>query len=468
MLGGEIKVESKIGEGSTFTLYLPLQPERRQIIPDSNVENRKSKLITQDPSLEAIRPKLTGQYRNHESLPDDRENIKKGDQTVLVIEDDLSFAKILLNQCHKKGFKCLFSDSGGVGLEMVKKYEPDAIILDVRLPDIDGWVVLDVLKKDPKLRHIPVHMMSVEEEIFNAVQRGAIGYITKPVRKEQLEEAFEKLKTLINKSIKHLLLVEDDEAQVKRIKKLIGNGDVQITEIMKGKDVIGALKSSNFDCVILDLLLPDMSAFQILEALEKQNEINVPPIVVYTAKDLTREEDEKLRKFADSIIIKGTKSEERLLDETSIFLHRVVGRMPKKKQKMITDLYDKDVMFKGKKVLLVDDDMRNIFGLTEVFRKRGLKALKAENGQIALDILKKEPDVDIVLMDIMMPVMDGYEAMKEIRAQKKFWKLPIIALTAKAMNEDRGKCIAAGANDYLPKPIDLKRLISMMRVWLYR
>jgi len=469
LLGGEIKVESKIGEGSTFTIYLPLQPERRQIIPDSNVENRKSKLETQDPGLEAKRPKLAGQNLNHESLPDDRENVKKGDQTVLVIEDDLNFAKILLNQCHKKGFKCLFSDNGEAGLEMVKKYKPDAIILDVRLPDIDGWVVLDVLKKDPKLRHIPVHMMSVEEEIFNAVQRGAIGYITKPVQKEQLEEVFEKLTPLIDKSIKRLLLVEDDDVQRSKIKDLIGNGDVQITEVSKGKDVFGALKSDNFDCVVLDFLLPDMTALQVLEKLEKQKEIiEIPPLVVYTSKDLTREEDEKLRKFADSIIIKGTKSEERLLDETSIFLHRVVGRMPKKKQKMITDFYDKDIMFKDKKVLLVDDDMRNIYALSEVLKKRGLKALKAENGQIALGMLEKEPDVDLVLMDIMMPVMDGYEAIKEIRAQKKFWKLPIIALTAKAMNEDRGKCIAAGANDYLPKPVDLKRLISMMRVWLYR
>jgi CheY-like chemotaxis protein len=297
---------------------------------------------------------------------------------------------------------------------------------------------------------------------------GAVGYLKKPVKKEDLEAAFHKLDDVSSKEVKNLLVVEDDKNLRKSIIKLIGNGDVCAEEAANGEETIRALKSKTFDCMILDLGLPDMTGFQLLKALEAEESVTIPPVIVYTGRELTREEDAQLRKYAESIIIKGVKSEERLLDEASLFLHRVVSNMSEKKRQMITSLHDTDVMFKDKTILVVDDDMRNVFALSRVLEEKGMLVLKAENGQKALKVLKDTPAVDLVLIDIMMPVMDGYETMKRIRAQETFRKLPIIALTAKAMKEDKTRCIAAGASDYLPKPVDVNRLSSMMRVWLYR
>ena len=461
LLGGEIQLISEVGKGSTFILYLP-------------IETGKVELGTRNLELEtAKKPNSNTQvqlsnFKSPASIPDDRDSISADEKAILVIEDDPKFARLLLKQCHERGLKCLATPFGEEGLELAEKYLPEAIILDIKLPGIDGWTVLEILKENPKIRHIPVHVMSVEDPSMEAFRRGAIGYLQKPVKKEDLEAAFHKLDDIFSKKVKNLLVVEDDKNLRKSIIKLIGNGDVFADEAANAAETILALKSKTFDCMILDLGLPDMSGFQLLKALETEERLTIPPVIVYTGRELTREEDTQLREYAESIIIKGVKSEERLLDEASLFLHRVVSKLPEKKRQMITSLHDTDVMFKDKTVLVVDDDMRNVFALSKVLGEKGMRVLKAENGQRALDVLKEAPALDLVLMDIMMPVMDGYETMKRIRAQETFRKLPIIALTAKAMKEDKTRCIAAGASDYLPKPVDVNRLSSMMRVWLYR
>lgn len=472
LLGGEIHLQSEEGKGTTFTVYLPLLlPEKTEMPKPDPDDPPAPSPVPQDAPPEI--PDVPAENEPSEfdfeisKVPDDREDLKKDDETVLIIEDDPEFAKILLDHCHQKGFKGLVSMTGEAGLSLAEKHEPVAIILDIKLPGISGWVVLDTLKANAKTRHIPVHMMSAEVSDFDAFKKGAIGFLSKPAKKEELEVAFRNLEEFINKNIKDLLVVEDNAVMREGIRQLIGNGDVKTTEAETGEEAIRLLKEKNFDCMVLDLGLPDMTGSDLLTKLEAEKEIRVPPVIIYTGKELTREEEETLRKYANSIIVKGARSEERLLDETALFLHRVVDKMPQENQKMLTSLHDRDSMFVDKNVLLVDDDMRNVFALSKVLKDKGMNILKAENGEKALKVLEEEPDVDLVLMDIMMPVMDGYETMKNIRAQEQFKKLPIIALTAKAMKGDRGKCIAAGASDYLPKPVDIERLLSMMRVWLY-
>ena len=466
LLGGEIQMESEVGKGSMFTLYLPID------IAKSKLEDGNLKLETGNWKLERRETQeaefQVSSIKSPPSIADDRDSLSEDEKAILVIEDDPKFAGLLLKLCQDRGLKCLATPFGEEGLELAEKYLPAAIILDIKLPGIDGWTVLETLKESPKIRHIPVHIMSVEDPSMEAFRKGAIGYLQKPVKKEDLEAAFYKLDELSSKEVKNLLVVEDDKNLRKSIVKLMGNGDVCAEEAATGEETIRALKSKTFDCMILDLGLPDMSGFQLLKALEAEEGLTIPPVIVYTGRELTREEDAQLREYAESIIIKGVKSEERLLDEASLFLHRVVSKMPEKKRQMITSLHDTDAMFKDKTVLVVDDDMRNVFALSRVLEGKGMRVLKAENGQRALELLRDTPAVDLVLMDIMMPVMDGYETMKRIRAQETLRKLPVIALTAKAMKEDKTRCIAAGASDYLPKPVDVNRLSSMMRVWLYR
>jgi len=462
LLGGEIQLSSQVGHGSTFTLYIPmvLQPAEPQIEeppPSRQFERREIRPVHAVPRKKPIA-----------NIPDDRDCLEVGEKTILVIEDDANFAGLLLKQCHDRGFKCLASATGEEGLELAKKFSPAAVILDLRLPGLDGWAVLEMLKDDPDIRHIPVHIMSVEDSTIEAFRRGAIGYLRKPVSKGELEKAFGRLEAVFNRAMKDLLVVEDDAGLRKGIIKLVGNGDVHADEAATAQESIEKLRSKKYDCMILDLGLPDMSGFELLKKLEAEEHALIPPVIVYTGKDLTREEEIELNKYAESIIIKGVRSEERLLDEASLFLHRVVDRLPEKKRRMITNLHNTDVMFQNKRVLMVDDDMRNVFALAKVLEEKGMEVLKAENGQKALDLLEKSGEVDLVLMDIMMPGMDGYETMKRIRAQAKFEKLPIIALTAKAMKEDRARCIAAGASDYLSKPVEVNRLFAMLRVWLYR
>lgn len=462
LLGGEIRVRSVVGEGSAFTLLLPVAAK-----PPSQTEERKrQESLTPMPEMRAseISEADTSAY----SIQDDRENLGENDTVLLIIEDDLKFAEILLNQCRDRGFKCLATPNGSDGLELAVRHLPSGIILDLHLPDMDGRSVLTALKENTATRHIPVHIISADEKSPDALRQGAVGFLTKPVSQEQLDGIFLRFREFSDKDVRELLVVEDDEPTRKAVTDLIGNGDVRITGAASGQEAFELFQSASFDCMILDLNLPDMSGFELLDRLRQEKEIRIPPVIVHTGRELTEEEHHYLLEYAESVVIKGVRSQERLLDETALFLHRIVGNLSAERQKMIRQLYDPEYLFKDKKVLAVDDDIRNLFALTRLLQEQGVEVLRAEDGQKALKLLETESDVSLVLTDIMMPGMDGYELIRRIRKQKQFEELPIIALTAKAMKEDRAKCIAAGASDYIAKPVDEQRLFSMMRVWLYQ
>jgi len=468
LFGGEIHLESQPGSGSTFKVFLPVN--YGGAISNENAKPKEApKPVIQSVLKPVVDEKLV-QLADLQSskVGDDRNNFSPGDRTILIVEDDENFAKILKKQCHEKGFKFLYAASGEAGLMMAEKYLPNAMILDIKLPGIDGITVLDRIKENPKIRHIPVHMMSALEETIDVFQKGAIGYLTKPISPEKLDDAFTKMEDFINHKVKDLLIIEDDDTMRNQIIEVIGREEVSPTGVSSGEEAIEMLRLIKFDCIVMDLGLPDMTGFELLKKLEAEHKQDLPPVIIYTGKELTQEENAELKKHTDSIIIKGVKSEERLLDETALFLHRVVDNLPKDKQQIISSLHDKDAIFRGKKVLIVDDDMRNLFALSKVLDDKGMIVIEAENGKVALEKLEKESDIDIVLMDIMMPIMDGYETMRQVRLKKEFKNLPIIALTAKAMKDDHERCIKAGANDYLTKPLDIDKLVSLMNVWLYR
>lgn len=470
LLGGEIQLKSEVGKGSKFTIYLPLDENLAKATPKpvangtTTTQPISKPAIYEDPLIDTE----VKEVPKVESIPDDRAEIKPGDRVMLIIEDDTSFAKVLAKQTREKGFKILASSTGEEGINLAMKYTPAAIILDINLPGIDGWDVLERLKNEGTTRHIPVHMMSAYDETIDAYKKGAIGYLTKPVNPDDLEKAFGKITHFTNRKMKDLLLVEDDMNLRKSIKSIIGEKDVQISDAGSGAAAHKALREKRFDCMVLDLGLPDMTGFDLLKQLEEDKTITVPPVIIYTGRELSKEEDKALHHYTDSIIIKGVKSEERLLDESALFLHRVVSEMPQQQQEIISFLHDKDTIFRNRKVLVVDDDMRNVIALTHVLEEKEIEVLAAENGQMAIDMLNQTPNIDIVLMDIMMPVMDGYETIGKIREDKRFKTIPIIALTAKAMKEDRNKCINAGASDYIAKPVNIDKLLSLMRVWLHK
>src|ERR1035437_3830264 len=458
LLGAEIKLSSKLNEGSTFSVIIPLEIYREQ-------EHVRTNTL-KEPVLYKPRSENDTKYLNYPGIEDDRDTITTEDKVVLIIEDDLKYASILLKQANNKRFKCLTAATGEDGLLLAAKYKPQAIILDMSLPGINGHEVLLELKSNPSLRHIPVHIISASERSLEPIRDGAVEYLMKPVEKKDLEETFNRIENFISRKIKNLLIIEDNENSRKAMRILIGNGDVKCFEAGTGKDALAIYQQNHIDCIILDIGLPDMSGFDLIYKLENLKDHNIPPIIVYTGKELTKEENNELQKYAESIIIKGIKSEDRLLDETALFLHRTISNLPKSKQLIINNLYDKEALFHTKKILLVDDDMRNVFALSKILKERGMEVIKAENGENALELLDTHSDIDLILMDIMMPKMDGFEAMRRIRSQVKFKSLPIIALTAKAMIDDKQKCIDAGANDYIAKPIDIERLLSLMRVWL--
>jgi len=454
LLGGRISLHSVEGQGATFTLTLPLRasaPATQPSIPPS-----------------ASIPPPAEKYLGYPTIADQRNDLAPGDHVVLIIEDDSSFARVLGRQANTRGFKFLAAATGEDGLALVRQYGPHAVILDLDLPGMNGLSVLKELKNDPQLRHIPVHIMSVNERSLDPIRSGAVEFLTKPVDQQQLDEAFARIEDMVSRKMKNLLIVEDDPAQRMAIMKLIGNGDVHCLEAGSIAEALAVCDANVVDCIVLDMGLPDGDGSVLLEKLKERMGAALPPVIVYTGKDLTRQENDALRQYAETIIVKDIRSEERLLDETALFLHRTVKDLPPSKQAMIMDQYDPETLFKGRTVLVVDDDMRNVFALSKVLVGKGMSVLRAENGRVALDVLDREPSVDLVLMDIMMPEMDGYACMKEIRGQDRFTHLPIIALTAKAMKEDRQKCIEAGANDYATKPVDVDRLFSLMRIWIKR
>jgi HAMP domain-containing protein/CheY-like chemotaxis protein/signal transduction histidine kinase len=468
LLGGEIRVLSSVGSGSTFTLYLPriLTPagpaHTNAAKPRREVEASWTPAEIFDQQALAL---LTSEAA---ALSDDRNDLNETDRTVLIVEDDVKFAAILLDFAREKGFKGIVTTSGTMALALARKYKPHAITLDIKLPDRDGWTVLDRLKHDSQTSHIPVHIITVDGHRRRALELGAFKLLQKPVSTETLSDTFDGITAFLAQDMRKLLVVKDDEVQRASVVDLIGNTDVKTTAVGNGQAALAALRDERFDCLVLDLKLPDMTGFELIESIQRDLGREELPIVVYTGKDLTRKEEAQLRKIASSSVVKEATSPERLLAETSLFLHRVQANLPEPKRQMLDLINRRDPLLAGRKILIVDDDIRNIFALTSVLEGHEIEVLHAENGQQGIDLLKATPGVDAVLMDIMMPEMDGYEAISAIRQLDDFRELPIIALTAKAMKADRERCLEVGASDYISKPLDLDQLFSLLRVWLYR
>jgi len=387
---------------------------------------------------------------------------------VLIIEDDPHYARILLGLARDKGFKGLVAMKGAVGLSLARQYKPTAISLDIFLPDMLGWTVLNQLKLDPDLRHIPVQILTLEEERQHGLSHGAFSYLMKEPTTEKLEQSFDKLKDFAIPRTRRLLVIEDNEIERDAVIELLGYDDIDITSAGSGEKALDLLEKHRFDCVVLDLRLPDMTGFDLLEQMKDSEELASVPVVVFTGKDLSHEEQLRLNVMAKSIVLKDVQSPERLLDETALFLHRIVTQLPAEKQAMLERLHNSTEVLRGRKVLVVDDDARNIFALTSVLENHEVEVLSATNGRQAIEIMESTPGLEMVLMDIMMPEMDGYETMREIRKKAQFRTLPILALTAKAMKGDREKCLDAGASDYIAKPVNTVQLLSLMRVWLFR
>jgi CheY-like chemotaxis protein/signal transduction histidine kinase/HAMP domain-containing protein len=463
LLGGEIQLRSTPGKGSTFVLYLPL----KYVGPSSSIAQAPSSATRIAQSQHALAAATTAD-RPVEQIPDDRLEIEPGDQILLIVEDDPHYARVIMDLARDKNFKVLVAMRGSDALDLAKQFQPSAVSLDVFLPDMLGWTVLSQLKQNPLTRHIPVQIITLDEDRQHALARGAFSFVTKPTTTEGVDAALTRIKEYASPRRKRLLVVEDNEAERMGIRELLGYDDIDIVTAGSGNDALTILRENPCDCVVLDLRLPDMSGFDVLERIREDASLSDVPVVVFTGKELSPEEDAQLHTMARSIVVKGVESPERLLDETSLFLHRIVTDLPPEKQRMLERLNSSDEDLVSRTALLVDDDARNIFALSSVLERRGMRVLTATTGSEAIALLESTPDVAIVLMDIMMPEMDGYQTMQVIREKPEFRRLPIIALTAKAMKGDREKCLEAGASDYLAKPVNTEQLLSALRMWLHR
>lgn len=492
LLGGELQLVSQPGQGSTFTVIIPTKyeavadsaprqllraPTERPKADRSGSTSSPSKGTSQTaPSAVAPEPTMTPKSspsatQSHRRPKDDREKLTGNRRTLLVVEDDEAFASILHELAHELNFQCLIATSGEEALNLAAQYSPSAIVLDIGLPDQSGLTVLDRLKQDSRTRHIPVHVVSGSDYTETALSIGAVGYMLKPVTREKLIETLQGLDSRFARRMRRVLVVEDDPVQLESLRKLLQTQAVETVGADSAAACLEQLKTSTFDCMVLDLSLPDASGFTLLETLSQEDAYSFPPVIVYTGRDLSADEEHKLRRYSKSIIIKGVKSHERLLDEVTLFLHQVVAELPPEHQRMIQQARSREAALEGRRILIVEDDVRNVFALTSILEPRGAIIQIARNGREALEALETSlhdptKKIDLVLMDVMMPEMDGLTATREIRRKQQFAKLPIIILTAKAMKDDQENCFAAGANDYMAKPLDIDKLLSLVRVWI--
>ncbi|WP_034350819.1 response regulator [Herbaspirillum sp. GW103] len=483
LLGGDIQVQSRVGEGSIFTLSLPQVYSGEQAVvrtpavvaaPSAAAATLQAAQVATAPDVRIPSPQVVpgAPVKLQDiTIDDDRHRIESSSRLILVIEDDAAFAMILRDLSHEMGFQCVVTHSANEGVAAAEMYRPSAILMDMNLPDFSGLGVLDQIKRNPKTRHIPVHVVSVADYSHEALERGAIGYALKPVQREELVGAIRKLEAKFLQGLRHVLVVEDDARQLDSIRQLLAGENINLVGVRTAADALARLRETTFDCMVMDLNLPDLSGYQLLERMAEQEHVAFPPVIVYTGRSLSAEEEQHLRRFSRSIIIKDARSPERLLDEVTLFLHQVETTLPAESQRMLKVARDRETVFEGRRILVVEDDVRNIFALSSVLEPKGMKVDIARNGREALEALQRSQEqpgapIDLVLMDIMMPEMDGLTAMREIRKQAVWKRLPIIALTAKAMKDDQEKCLAAGANDYIAKPLDVEKLLSLVRVWM--
>ncbi len=460
LMGGEIQITSEEGKGSCFTVYLPEHMESKTAGDDEHAPPAAREPVAAPP-VPAVKSTPAG------APGDDRETLQTGDKSILIVEDDRNFSNILLDLAREKGFKCLLAEDGRTGLQLAEQYKPSAVILDLGLPLVDGWTVMEKLKDNPETRHIPVHFVSASDYSIDARRMGAIGYSLKPVSMAELGEAFRHIEEFLGRSGKKLLLASDNQARREAMQELISGSDARVSVAVGREDVLRQMRGTRFDCLVLDVDMEQQTGIHLLEQLRDKQDLEQVPVILYAERGLNETEQGVVQQCTANLTIKEVHSGERLLDEVTLFLHQVETKLSQDQQTMLRRVRNKEGILEGKRVLLVDDDARNVFALTAALEEKGMEVMTATNGREALQALEAQPDTDVVLMDIMMPEMDGYEATRKIREKGRFHKLPIIALTAKAMKGDKAKCIEAGANDYLSKPIEPSRLISLLRVWLY-